>query len=164
MFDLESNEADQAMYADDATTKEIQHLLSDLQLLAKSDFRRLLKWRVRMRKKYILSDENEENADDEAEKKVLSREELEQLEDEKLEADVREIFDSKKRQKRKEKRKIRQEKIKRTRTMLMGGVKPDDVWNIGQEEQKGAGLFSLRDFDNAQGMYSVCCVVGWMLI
>merc|ERR1712228_178156 len=73
VFDLQSNEADKAMFDDHGTTKEIQHLLSDLQLLAKSDFRRLLKWRVRMRKKYVLSKENEENKDAEAEKTVFTR-------------------------------------------------------------------------------------------
>merc|ERR1712157_69875 len=92
-----------------------------------------------------------ENEEEEEEKmRPFTQKELEDLEDEKLEADVREMFDAKKREKRKQKRKIRQEKIKRTRTMLMGGIKPDDVWEIGKQEQMGEGLFSLKDFENAE--------------
>eukprot|EP01083_Nonionella_stella_P291535 991965_1 len=39
-------------------------------------------------------------------------------------------------------------KIKRTRIMLMGGIQPNDVWDIGQQEQLQEGLFSLKQFEN----------------
>merc|ERR1712130_1047950 len=92
-----------------ATNEEIKHLLSDLQLLAKADFRRLLKWRLKMIKHLEIDQKEEKKEETEDKNKEYTQQELEEIEDEKLEADVREMFDRKKREKRKEKRKIRQE-------------------------------------------------------
>jgi len=52
----------------------------------------------------------------------------------------------KEKNKRKKKRKIRQAKIKRARTMYMGGIMPDDVWDFSDEQ---IGLFKLDDFENS---------------
>merc|ERR1719242_839350 len=111
------------------------------------DFRRLLRWRKHMIK-YFGFDKRDKGAGDgeygpQPDKKPLTQEDLEDLEDEKLEADVRELFDEKKRERRKAKRKKRQAKIKDTRTMLMGGIKPDDIWELGKEQQEAQGLFNL---------------------
>eukprot|EP00484_Ammonia_sp_Unknown_P029803 CAMPEP_0197051364 /NCGR_PEP_ID=MMETSP1384-20130603/26045_1 /TAXON_ID=29189 /ORGANISM="Ammonia sp." /LENGTH=946 /DNA_ID=CAMNT_0042483917 /DNA_START=24 /DNA_END=2864 /DNA_ORIENTATION=- len=170
VFDVEDKEESKLLREHTATDEEILALFADLRLLAKSDFRRLLKWRVKMKRHLGVlkkSDEHKETEQKEttetaatatatgeggeevAQIKEYTREEIENLEDEKLEADVREMFDVAKREKRKKKRKIRQEKIKRTRVMMMGGVKPGDDWNIAEQEQATEGLFSLKKFRSA---------------
>eukprot|EP00485_Elphidium_margaritaceum_P008525 CAMPEP_0202698920 /NCGR_PEP_ID=MMETSP1385-20130828/12155_1 /ASSEMBLY_ACC=CAM_ASM_000861 /TAXON_ID=933848 /ORGANISM="Elphidium margaritaceum" /LENGTH=967 /DNA_ID=CAMNT_0049355749 /DNA_START=9 /DNA_END=2912 /DNA_ORIENTATION=+ len=159
--DVDDEERLQMVQQHTTTDEEICALLSDLRLLAKSDFRKLLKWRLKMRKYLALDGESKTAqkddetaaaaaADDEDAKEPLSKEELQRLQDEQLEADVRDMFDAEKRERRKQRRKVRQEKIKQTRVMMMGGVRPDDVWDIADQEQSAMGLFSLKSFINSE--------------
>jgi len=74
---------------------------------------------------------------------MMTEEEKEKKEDDAIRAEVRAIMEKKQKEDRNKKRKIRQEKIKITRLMLMGGVKPDDAWDYSSEQ---TGLFKLNDF------------------
>ena len=60
---------------------------------------------------------------------------------------MRELLEKKTREERKKKRKIRQAKIKATRLMLMGGLKPDDAWDNSEEQR---GLFKLADLQTTE--------------
>lgn len=123
-FDADTNEDAEKALKHHKTNKEIQHLLSDLRLLSKTDFRRLLRWRKVLVKYFDeikdekkIQDKNaelQEGVDQEVfgpkegAEPVLTRQQIMDIEDEKLEADVRELFDEKKKERRKARRKKRQ--------------------------------------------------------
>ena len=89
IFDVDDNEKSKIMKEHTATSEEICELVKDLRLLAKSDFRRLLKWRLKMIKYFASldksNDDEDENDDDDKDKnREYTQEELENLADEEL--------------------------------------------------------------------------------
>ncbi|ETO19980.1 rRNA methyltransferase, partial [Reticulomyxa filosa] len=169
-FDFDDKQECKLCLSHKQTTEEIQCLLKDLRVLGKSDFRKLLRWRLKMKKfleqvmpKDEKSQDDKDKADADAKeglklvcfcyyntymyihiylyiymyvtfgkqmgvvvKKMKIEEELDAEEDTKIREEVRNLVEKKKKDDRKKKRKIRQAKIKSTRLMLMGGIKPDD--------------------------------------
>ncbi|ETO03876.1 hypothetical protein RFI_33526, partial [Reticulomyxa filosa] len=190
-FDFDDKQECKLCLSHKQTTEEIQCLLKDLRVLGKSDFRKLLRWRLKMKKfleqvmpKDEKSQDDKDKADADAKeglklvcfcyyntymyihiylyiymyvtfgkqmgvvvKKMKIEEELDAEEDTKIREEVRNLVEKKKKDDRKKKRKIRQAKIKSTRLMLMGGIKPDDVWDFEDERQ---GLFRLDAFRNKE--------------
>lgn len=142
IFHHVDEEAQEFLNAHPATTAEIQHLCSDLQVLGRSEFKQILKWRLTVKKglENLLKEKGQQDSSsEEEEKETKSEQEDENSEDELM----NEMEDIKKKLERKQKR----EKKKRKEQKMNARIRSAQLAQaegIGEEVMTGPeSLFTL---------------------
>ena len=106
-----------------ATTADVKHMVDDLKVLSKTDFKQLLKWRTKIIEalKNIHPDgEASDDDDEESSEEELTPEELKQREEEALQNEVEEFKEEMDARKRRKLKKERELKAKMQRRVDMG--------------------------------------------
>ena len=129
----------------EATSNEIHHFLKDLQVLNKSDFKKLLKWRQLMINQYYPTDVNDNTS------KSLTTEKLDKIVtnksiDEELESLNNQINNNERKVKKKERKLLSKERIRQNLGILN---------NAFEEINESNELFSLIDATNINKIHSV---------
>jgi len=125
-FDMKQGNEDILALVNDheATTDELKHLCSDLKLLSKTEFKQLLKWRLKiveaLKSTKVNPGAESEEESEESDEEELTEEEKKEREDEKLQEEVEEFKEEMDARKRRSLKKEREVKAKMQRRVDMG--------------------------------------------
>lgn len=128
------------------TTQEIRDCCADLKVLGRNDFKRLLRWRLRVREVFGFASKKKNEEEQEEVAEVESMDEEMQIQQ-----DLEDMKDKASKEKKKERRKENEKKQKDIVRMQMGMTTPFD---IGME-QNGHAMFALRTVDKANALNKV---------
>ncbi|KAF2818011.1 AdoMet-dependent rRNA methyltransferase spb-1 [Mytilinidion resinicola] len=138
------------------TTKEIRECCADLKVLGRADFKRLLKWRLKVREIFGFPSKKSEKEKAEKEKAAAEDEEVAQVEsmDEglKIQAEMERLKERDSKVKRKERRRENERKQKELFRLQMHMTTPME---IGMEQHGPNGddsMFMLKTVDKAGGL------------
>ncbi|KAI1125377.1 Spb1 C-terminal domain-containing protein [Nemania abortiva] len=126
-----------------ATTTEIRQYCSDLKVLGRTEFKKLLKWRISAREAFGLPTKKSSKPADAVEEEVA---EVESMDEElKIQEDLQAMKDKDAAKRKREKRKENERKTKEIRRLQMHMTAPMD---IGIESASGQeGMFQLKSLE-----------------
>lgn len=141
------------------TTEEIRNCCADLKVLGRADFKRLLKWRLRVREIFGFSTKKKQAEEKDAEAKAEAEGEVAEVEsmDEemKIQEELERMKEQETKKKKKERRAANEKKQKDIVRMQLGMTVPMD---IGMEQSGPLGeesMFDLKKIDKAGALAQV---------
>ncbi|OCK76974.1 Spb1 domain-containing protein [Lepidopterella palustris CBS 459.81] len=137
------------------TTEEVRNCCADLKVLGRADFKRLLRWRLKVREIFGFPSKKKEKQDKVAED-AEEVAEIEPMDEElKIQEELQQLKDQESKHKKKEKRRENERKQREIVRMQMHMTTPME---IGMEQQGPMGedaMFALRTVEKAGGLSKI---------
>jgi AdoMet-dependent rRNA methyltransferase SPB1 len=133
------------------TTEEIKECVKDLKVLGKADFKRLLKWRMKLREEFLQSKDENEGEDSDAvnvsdNTTPLTKEEMEERRDEQITEQLEEMLREHAKRKKKKERKKQRNKEKLLHKLGVSASQLSEQVDTAPDET----LFSLKHIKTGQ--------------